>query len=157
MPSHIIATATNKDLKCIDKRFEQAKSLNANILANPTLPAIERYDGVMYRAIGANSFDKRAAKFFDEHVLILSGLFGLVKASDQIPNYKLPIEAHGLVTFWKEKITRELAAMEDVIFIDLLPLSYRKMIDWHVIPHYLTVEFVDVANDRIGHGVKGIK
>lgn len=111
----------------------------------------------MYRAIGANSFDKRTAKFFDEHVLILSGLFGLVKASDQIPNYKLPIEAHGLVTFWKEKITRELAAMEDVIFIDLLPLSYRKMIDWSTIPHYLTVEFVDVANIRIGHGVKGVK
>jgi cytoplasmic iron level regulating protein YaaA (DUF328/UPF0246 family) len=31
-------------------------------------------------------------KFFDEQVLILSGMYGLLTPQDQIANYKLPID-----------------------------------------------------------------
>lgn len=85
------------------------------------LPAISRYNGVMYSAIDYDAMSLDAKHIFDTHFLICSGMYGLVKPQDEIANYKLPIETKGLSHFWKEKITQELNILEADIIIDLLP------------------------------------
>lgn len=55
---------------------------------SPTLPAIERYEGVLYDALGAASLVAAARAWVDEHVLVGSALWGLVRASDRIPSYR---------------------------------------------------------------------
>lgn len=50
-PLEIAVGATEKDLKCSGHRYEAAKFLNTHITKSTTLPAIERYDGVMFRAL----------------------------------------------------------------------------------------------------------
>ncbi len=111
----------------------------------------------MYAGIAYELFSSESRQYFHDSVFILSGLFGLLKPMDLIPNYKLPIEASGLVSFWKNKMTKALKNMEDVIFVDVLPQSYRKMIDWKKIPNYVTVEFVDDNGTKLGHTVKATK
>jgi len=57
-PLDIAKNATEKDLKCSGKRYEEGIELNSNIESSLKIAAIERYSGVMYNAIdylGMNS------------------------------------------------------------------------------------------------------
>ncbi|WP_157674632.1 YaaA family protein [Agrococcus jejuensis] len=56
--------------------------------SSPTMPAIERYEGVLYDGLGAASLDPSARAWVDHHVLIGSALWGFVRASDRIPSYR---------------------------------------------------------------------
>lgn len=51
--------------------------------------ALKRYNGVAYEYLDISSLDKKALGFLDDNLLIFSNLFGVLKPSDQIPNYKL--------------------------------------------------------------------
>lgn len=98
-PLVIAQNATEKDLKCSGKRYQEALDLNATIEKSLTLPAIERYDGVMFDAINYKGLSSEGKCYFDQHFLIFSGMYGLVKPQDRIGNYKLPIETKGLYQF----------------------------------------------------------
>lgn len=54
-----------------------------------TLPAIERYTGVLYDAIEFNTLNTTQRQWVDDHVMIQSALFGLIRANDCIPAYRL--------------------------------------------------------------------
>src|SRR6478735_8706687 len=59
----------------------------------PTMPAIERYTGVLYKELDAASLGAVARRRMDRSVLTVSGLWGLVAPSDPIPHYKLKMSA----------------------------------------------------------------
>ena len=64
----------------------------ANNLALGTsgvMPAVERYTGVLYDALGVETLDPDARDWLDAHVSVQSALFGLVSAGDRIPAYRL--------------------------------------------------------------------
>lgn len=149
-----------KDLKCSGKRYEQAQELNFDLIENTSgdfLPAIERYSGVMYTAIAYAQMEKLAQEYFQNHFLILSWMYGLLHPLDQIKNYKLPIEARWLADFWKKKIYIQLNALQADIIIDMLPQSYKKMIDWKKLDaKILRIEFFQ-GWKKLSHGVKKIK
>lgn len=56
--------------------------------SSPTMAAIERYEGVLYDALGVGSLDAAAAGWVDAHVVVGSALWGFVRASDRIPSYR---------------------------------------------------------------------
>ena len=62
---------------------------NLDLRSSGILPAIERYTGVLYDALGADALGPEARAWLDHHVLIQSALFGLVGAGDGIPAYRL--------------------------------------------------------------------
>lgn len=62
---------------------------NAALRTSPTMPAIDRYTGVLYDALDATSLDDAARGWAGEHVLIHSAPFGPVGAMDAIPPYRL--------------------------------------------------------------------
>ena len=47
---------------------------------------------MMYKAIDYLSLSEKGKAYFDEHFLILSGMYGIVSPQDKIGNYKLPID-----------------------------------------------------------------
>lgn len=107
--------------------LEKALHSNDTVEYSPTLPAIERYTGVMYDAIDYRSFDSPARETFDSSTIIMSGLFGMVRPSDMIPDYKLKMGATLLrrktcSLIWKPVITKTLAKeVSDKVIWDLLP------------------------------------
>jgi hypothetical protein len=85
---------------------------NRMVASSPTLPAIDRYTGVLYDALDAGSLPDDARARAAETVLVQSALFGPVGALDPIPAYRLshdsrlpglPLKAH-----WAATVTREL-------------------------------------------------
>lgn len=54
-----------------------------------TMKAIERYTGVAFDYLAYDTLDHSAQTYLDDHVILFSNLFGPIRASDQIPEYKL--------------------------------------------------------------------
>ncbi len=107
------------------QRFEIDR--NRAVGTSPLLPAIDRYTGVLYDALGAESLSQAARAFAGEHVAIHSALFGLVAATDGIPAYRLShdsrLPALSLRRHWAAPISRSLAAREGLV-LDLRSESY---------------------------------
>ena len=163
-PKNIAASATEKDLKCIGKRFEEWIVLNKKCIdwkSGDYMKAIERYSGVMYNAIWYNSLSEKWRQFFDQTFLILSGMYGLVCPQDIIGNYKLPIETKWLLNFWWDAITKQIQDVKPDYIVNLLPLSYQKMIDFNVLSSQIVhVNFYtekDGELKKMTHWVKKVK
>jgi uncharacterized protein len=108
-----------------DKALEEAKAANASILTAPTMPAIERYTGVVYDGIDYVTMSEKGKEFFNTHVRIVSALFGLLKPGDLIPDYKLKIEKLDTAKHWQPIIYKEL---KGTFVIDLLPQAHEKAV-----------------------------
>lgn len=65
---------------------------NRTLLTSFTLPALARYSGVLYDALDQPHLG-RASAWADDHVAIFSALFGLVRATDLIPAYRLSFDS----------------------------------------------------------------
>lgn len=53
------------------------------------MPAIERYTGVLYDALNPATLPRAAREHLNENVAIQSALYGLIRANDTIPAYRL--------------------------------------------------------------------
>ena len=58
-------------------------------MGSPTLPAVQRYTGVLYDALDAGSLRGAAATRAAARLMVGSALFGLVRATNQVPAYRL--------------------------------------------------------------------
>ena len=97
---------------------------NQDIFNSKCVPAIERYTGVVYDHIDWYSLSKKSKKYIQNHILIFSGLFGLLEPETLIPDYKLKMNVLSLKSLWQPIISDHLKN-EDLIF-DLLPQVHRK-------------------------------
>lgn len=82
------------DIPTLSKMFGLKKE--ADILAHKkdiihelTMKAIERYTGVAFDYLGYEKLDEKTQHYIDNHVILFSNLFGPIRASDLIPEYKL--------------------------------------------------------------------
>lgn len=62
---------------------------NLRLETSGAMPAIDRYTGVLYDALGAATLSAPARRWVGRNVSIQSALFGLVAAGDGIPAYRL--------------------------------------------------------------------
>lgn len=157
-PLSIAKMATEKDLKCTWKRYLEAIELNKNIKKCKTLEVIKRYNWVMYKYIDYDNLSETSKKYFNENFLILSGMYGILKPIDKIWNYKLPIETKTLSWYWKTEIVKILNTLDCDYIVDLLPDSYKKMIDLNKLnKKIIEVNFLQENWKKLTHGVKIIK
>ncbi|USN55092.1 MAG: peroxide stress protein YaaA [Candidatus Peribacteria bacterium] len=76
LPREIATHATPKDLKCKDQRYEEAMQYNITAASSQeTFPAIQRYTGIMFKAIDYWEMSIPAQNYFNEQFLIVSGLW----------------------------------------------------------------------------------
>ena len=96
---------------------------NAALRAGPTLPALRRYTGVLYDALDVESLRGSEATRAGARLAVGSALFGLLRAEDRIPAYRLSAISKlpgrpGLATRWRpvlEPVLAELAQRELVV------------------------------------------
>jgi cytoplasmic iron level regulating protein YaaA (DUF328/UPF0246 family) len=103
---------------------------NRNVLVSPTMPALDRYTGVLFDALDAATLDSDARAYAAEHVVVHSALFGLLGAMDPIPAYRLShdsrLPAVRLKALWREPIATALAAEPGVV-LDLRSEAYVEL------------------------------
>ena len=87
-----IVTSNDKDsIKKIFglKKDKDIEPFLTDITNEPIMKAIQRYTGVAFDYLEYNTLNKKAQIYIDNNVLLFSNLFGVLKASDYIPNYRL--------------------------------------------------------------------
>lgn len=144
-PIEIATFASEKDLKCKWNRYIEWIELNERLkkislwnqrdcLKNEgdefwfSIDVIHRYNWEMYKAIDYKNMSSNAMNFFDQHFLILSWMYWILKPLDKIGNYKLPIETKWLYQFWWDIIPNALKNLKPDFIVNLLPISYAKLI-----------------------------
>ena len=103
---------------------------NAALRDAPTMPAIERYTGVLYDALDIGSLRGTAAARARSRLAVGSALFGILRADDQVPAYRLSASSKlpgqpGLARRWRpllEPVLADLSARE--LIVDLRSGSY---------------------------------
>ena len=103
---------------------------NAALRTSATMPAIHRYTGVLYDALDFGSLRAAEADRARSRLAIGSALFGLLRAGDPIPAYRLSAGAKlpgrpGLAVRWRpllEPVLADLAVGE--LIVDLRSGAY---------------------------------
>ena len=105
---------------------------NQQLLTSPTPPAILRYTGVLYDALSAGTLPNETL----QRLAIGSALFGVVRAGDLIPHYrlsggtKLPTRSSSttptLKSRWGGLITEVLSSADDLV-VDLRSGTYQQL------------------------------
>ncbi|WP_300008919.1 peroxide stress protein YaaA [Pseudonocardia sp.] len=106
---------------------------NAALRTSPTMPALHRYTGVLYDALDVRSLRGAAAGRARERLAVSSALFGLLRAEDPVPAYRLSagsaLPGRGtLAAAWKpllEPLLRGVA--DDGLVVDLRSGSYAAL------------------------------
>lgn len=116
---------------------------NVDLLSAPTAPAIDLYTGVLYDAASfENTLEKssnsssslqQAHQILNSEIYLFSGLWGVIRPKDHIPNYRLcastKLSSIGTVsTYWKKHLTT-LCSMrfKNELIVDCRSGEYRKM------------------------------
>lgn len=118
----------------------------------PTMPAVDRYTGVLFDALDAASLGAAPRRWLGRHVLIHSAPFGPVSALDRIPAYRLaagtslpgvaPLRRH-----WAEATTAAIAAGEPEFVLDLRSEAYVAL---GPVPASVHSAYVRVVTDEGG-------
>jgi cytoplasmic iron level regulating protein YaaA (DUF328/UPF0246 family) len=132
------------------QRFEVDR--NRALGSSPVMPALERYTGVLYDALGAETLSAAEREFADQHLVIGSALFGLLRAGDPIPAYRLSHDSKlpdlSLRRHWKQGVTAALG-QHDGLVLDLRSESYASLGPAPASALYLRVVSEDARGRRV--------
>ncbi|QKF60246.1 YaaA family protein [Aliarcobacter lanthieri] len=139
--------ASNDELSKLfgTKKKEIIEKYRIDIFKNPIMKAIKRYEGVAYDYLSYNNLEESAQKYIDNNVLIFSNLFGVLKASDKIPDYKLKQGETFLnlkiEKFYNDNFSNILDKyLQDEDILDLRAGFYEKF--YTLKKPYLTMKFI---------------
>ena len=148
--------------------LEEAIRFNQGIYSAPLMSALDRYSlGVMYKAMDFVGLPTGAQRRLLENGVVFSGLFGLLRPDDLIPNYRLRIDATlpeiGKVSkYWKPHLSPSLNETLQGRFVwDLLPSAHREAWDDdHSYAQLIQVKFFveeDGERKAVSHNVKPLR
>lgn len=133
------------------QRFEIDR--NRAVDTSAVMAAIDRYTGVLYDGIDAESLNAHQRAWVTQHVVINSALFGLVGAGDAIPAYRLSHDSRlpdlPLKKHWRAANAGVLAIVPGLI-LDLRSESYAALgpLPQHDDAHYLRVVTQTAAGQK---------
>ncbi len=133
-------------------------AVNAGLRDAPTLPAVDRYTGVLFDALDAGGLDTRSRRWLGEHVLVHSAPFGPVGALDPIPAYRLGAAASvpglpPLRRLWREAVTAALGERAPTFILDLRSQAYVAL---GPVPDGVPSVFVRIVSEGPGGAVRAL-
>ncbi|MGH3692381.1 MAG: YaaA family protein [Microbacterium sp.] len=102
---------------------------NRELRSAPTMPAIDRYTGVLFDALDARTLSAASRRWLGEHVWIHSAPLGPVGALDAVPTYRLAagISLPGIPALrrhWAEATSRAIEEEQPSFVLDLRSEAY---------------------------------
>ena len=127
----------SKDLAKLN--YDRYRAFELPFTDDNAIPAALIFNGDVYRGLRAREFDRADLEYAQEHLAILSGLYGLLRPLDLTQAYRLEMgtrlktrRGKNLYDFWGERVARELdAALEghaDDTLVNLASNEYFKVV-----------------------------
>ena len=146
--------------KIAEENFQRFKQFRSPHKPENAKPAINVFRGDVYLGMEAWNFSEEEYAFAQEHLRILSGLYGLLRPLDLMQPYRLEMGTRfetdrgtNLYQFWGDKLTRklnqELKAQGDAVLINLASNEYFSALKERKIKaRIITPAFLDWKNDQ---------
>lgn len=160
-----------KKLSSLMHISEALGKLNAeryrNFTNNPERPALYAFNGDVYLGFEAKTLDEPAIQFAQDHVRILSGLYGLLRPLDAIKPYRLEMgtrwspprrgfNARNLYDYWGDKIARHVEVeMKEAGSDTLINLASQEY--WKALGPKMSDAARVITIDFREHGSKGLR
>jgi len=120
--------------------FERFQEWTTPYIIEKSRPAVFAFRGEVFTGLNIDSFSEEDISYTQNHLRILSGLYGLLRPMDNIMAYRLEMgtklsvgKKKNLYEFWGDKITNHLnetlAQQNDDILINLASNEYFKSIN----------------------------
>ena len=127
--------------------------------AKKSVQAALAFKGEVYRGLDAETLSESAQIYLNNHLFILSGLYGILKPSDKVMLYRLEmgskLDVQGsknLYGFWKETLTDFVNSKlkKNEILLNLASNEYAKVLDDKKLKSpKIDVEFLDFKNGQL--------
>ena len=160
---------TENDLKDLMDISDKLAKLNRERFDRWALPfnqenakqAVLAFDGGVYSGLKADTFSDKDFTFAQDHLRILSGLYGILKPLDLIQPYRLEMgvgfqnpKGKDLYAFWKESITKSLNKTlkkhSSPVIINCASIEYFSAIDLSKLNgDILSIVFKEYRNDEL--------
>ncbi len=137
----------------------EARRMLAEVHRAPTLPAVERYAGVVYDHLDVATLPAAARRRAHRHVLVPSAVFGPVLGGDPIPAYRLlmlatlPDPVGRLAAFWRPHVADRLDQVlaDGATVVDLLSSEYAAAVPASAAQgrRWVQVDFVGADGRRV--------
>lgn len=126
--------------KIAELDFERYQQFHTPFSHKNARQALFAFKGDVYRGIDVESYGKKELDFAQDHLRILSGLYGLLQPLDLIQPYRLEMKiklqnprGKDLYTFWGNRLTEALNQVlekqKNSILINLASNEYFKALD----------------------------
>lgn len=148
------------------RHLKRAQAANRGVVGALTLPAAERYTGVVWEHLDLAGMTAAQRERALARIIVLSGLTGASLASDPVPDYRLkmgvrpPGFSGTLARWWRDAVSD---AVNDYargcIVIDLLPTEHRAAYspDPFLDVDHVIVDLVTSNGRAGGHDAKAAK
>ena len=126
---------------CLNTLHEFRPILKNSDLDNPALarhlfPAVMSYHGIQYQSMAPEVMDSAQLAWLQDHLWILSGLYGCVRPFHAVEPYRLEMggklavgDARDLYAFWGNKLARAIApAGSNTTIVNLANVEYAKAV-----------------------------
>ena len=125
--------------KCNDAIAKlNTERLSAMDLRRRLTPAIVSYEGIQYQYMAPGVMETAQLDYLREHLLILSGFYGLLRPFDGVTPYRLEMQAklsvgdcRDLYEFWGDTLARQLASETDFV-LNLASKEYSRAVEPHL-------------------------
>lgn len=127
--------------KCNDKiaaqNVERLKHMDLN---RRLTPAVFAYEGIQYQSMAPMVFEKKHLDYIAEHLYILSGFYGILRAFDGVTPYRLEMQARlawqtgqttitSLYDYWGDSLYRTLTGKAPATIVNLASKEYTKAVE----------------------------
>ncbi|WP_129595561.1 YaaA family protein [Seramator thermalis] len=112
--------------------------------STPRRAAALAYNGIAYKGLNAVDFSKEDYDFAQQHLNILSALYGMLRPFDEIKPYRLemhrkivPAGCKSLYDYWEDSLNDYLSRKldkDDKIVIDVSSSEYGKILNPKILP-----------------------
>lgn len=136
-------------LKLSDRQIGEIEN-NLALRSSATMPAIDRYTGVLFDALDAASLSAAERRWLGQHAWVHAAPFGPIGVLDGIPAYRLsagtslpgmaPLRRH-----WADAVTAAMAREKPSFILDLRSEAYVAL---GPIPDSVPSAYVRVVTDR---------
>lgn len=144
--------------KCNDKIAEENfKRIECLDLNENLTPAVLSYEGIAFQYMAPAVFEYEQFDYIQEHLRIISGFYGVLKAMDGVVPYRLEMQAklqidkyRNLYDFWGKKIYN-VVCDDSGIIINLASKEYSKCVEKYLTDDgtYITCVFADEVNGKL--------
>lgn len=123
---------------------------NRALLTSPTMPAVDRYTGVLYDGLDAAALPVASRRWLGQHVWVHAAPFGPVGALDGIPSYRLAAGTSlpgvaALRRHWSDAVTAAIAQEGPPFILDLRSEAYVAL---GAVPDSVPSAYVRVVTDH---------